>query len=407
MKPILWKSAAGAAVIATLAWAFWPRPMEVDVASVRTGTFERHVQEQGKTRVRARYAITAPLAGTLARITLQQGDSVAQGAVIATLTPVAPALIDSRSQQEQAERVGAMEANVARAGAAIERAQVALVQARADLQRSQTLAKQGFVSPTQSESGALTVQLREKDLEAARLEEHGARHELEQLRIALRRVREGGALAAQWVVRSPVAGRVLRVHKDSEGVVAAGTPLVDIGEPTQLEVQVDLLSEDAAQVRAGAAALLTHWGGSKDLNAQVRRVEPAAFTKVSALGVEEQRVNVLLDITSPAGDWPALGDGFKTDVRILVQAAEQATLVPVSAVFPAGKGSAVYVLDQGRAREQAVTLRARNGRDAWIEGALPNGTQVVVYPPPALKDGTRIRARNTPTAPGSAPGNTP
>ena len=392
MKSKLWISLGAVALVAALGWAWVPKPVAVDVAALQAGRLERSVQEQGKTRLRARYVVSAPLAGSLSRITLHEGDTVATSSVLATLTPTTPALLDARSLQEQREREGAMEARVQQATSAIARAQVALSQARADQQRSQTLAQQGFVSSTQTESGALTVQLREKDLEGARLEEHAARHELEQVRIALKR--SNGSNTGLWTIRAPVAGKVLKVLRDSESVVAAGTPLMDIGDPTQLEVLADLLTEDAAQITPGAPAVLSQWGGEQDLQARVRSIEPAAFTKVSALGVEEQRVHVVLDITSPQAQWQRLGDGFKADVRIVVQTIDKALLLPVSAVFPMAQGWAVYAVDQGRLREVAVKVLGRNGRDAAVQTDLPLGSEVVVYPPPTLKDGARVQVRN-------------
>ena len=399
MKSKLWIALAALALIAALTWAWMPKPVAVDVAALHSGHFERSVQEQGKTRLRARFTVSAPLAGSLSRMTLREGDTVAAGSVLATLTPTAPALLDARSLREQREREGAMEARMQQAGASIARAQVALAQARTDWQRSQTLAQQGFVSSTQTESGALTVQLREKDLEAARLEEHAARHELEQVRIALQR---GNASApGLWTVRAPAAGKVLKVLRDSESVVAAGTPLLELGDPGQLEVLADLLTEDAAQISPGAAAVLSQWGGPKDLQARVRSIEPAAFTKVSALGVEEQRVHVVLDITSPPDQWSRLGDGFKADVRIVVQTIDKTPLLPVSAVFPVGEGWAVYAVEQGRVREVPVTVLGRNGRDAAVRTDLPDGAEVVVYPPPTLQAGARVqvRSRATPGTP--------
>lgn len=389
-------SALGAAGIAALlVWAFTPRATEVEVAQLRVGTFERSVAEIGKTRLQARYVLSAPVSGQLERILLQEGDLVARDAVLARLTPATPALQDERTLQEQRERVGAMEANLERASANIERAQLALAQAQADLKRSQTLSSQGFVSPTQSEAGKLTVALREKDLQAARLEAHAARHSLDEMRLATRRFASGQGGTRAIEMRAPVAGKVLKILRDSEGLVSAGTALLEVGDPTRLEVQADLLTEDAAQVRPGARATLSNWGGTQDLSAQVRRVEPAAFTKVSALGVEEQRVQVVLDIASPGAQWQSLGDGFKTDVRIVVQTQEQALMAPVSALFPSGQNAALLVVQDGRARRVELKVLARNGKDAWLQTDLAAGTTVVVYPPSQLQDGDRVRTAAT------------
>lgn len=374
-------------------WAFMPSPQQVEAATVRAGRFERSVDEDGKTRLLDRYVVSMPLSGRVQRLTLRQGDSVAKDAVIATVLPAAPPLLDERTRLEQRERIGAAEATLQRAQSNVERANAALAQAVADTRRTETLSQQGFVSPTQIESARLNQRLREKELETARGDAEAARHQLTQARVTLQPPRPVQA-GAPWAVRSPLDARVLRVVQQSEGVIAAGTPLVELGDPSQLEVVVDVLTEDAAQIRPGAPARLHGWGGA-DLTGRVRLVEPAAFTKVSALGVEEQRVNAVIDITSPAAQWAALGDGFRVEVGITVQTIERAVLVPVSAIFPHGDGSAVFVVSDGRARLQPVKLISRNGVDAALaEGSnLAVGSQVVIYPAPSLKDGVRVEVR--------------
>jgi len=389
-KKKLWLAGGAVLAVALLVWAFWPRPTEVEVGAISRGTFERSVQEDGKTRLRERYVVSTPLAGRVQRLTLKQGDAVERDAVLATLWPVMPGLLDERTRQEQDQRIGALEAAARRASANVERARAALDQAVADLKRSETLAQQGFVSPTQNESGRLTVRLRQKELDSARLEEHAAQHELEQARIAIRTFSQGGTGQRSWAIKSPAAGKVLKLSQESEGVVQAGTPLLELGDPAHLEVVVDLLTEDAAQVRPGTPALLSNWGGPQLLQARVRLVEPAAYTKVSALGVEEQRVNVVLDITSPPEQWRTLGDGFKADVRIMVQTVPDALKVPVSALFPAGARAALYTVADGRARLREVEVLARNGREAWIKSELAPGTEVVLFPPSSLREGQRV-----------------
>lgn len=393
MKTKIWTGIGIAMALALLVWAFLPQSIEVELAGVTQGRFERSVQEDGKTRLRERYVVSTPLTGRVARIDLKQGDTIERDALLATLWPVTPNLLDERTRQEQSERIGAMEASVRRASANVERAKAALEQAIADLKRSETLAQQGFVSPTQNETGRLNVRLREKELESARQEEHASRHELDQSRIAIRQFAQGaeGGPQRSWAIKAPIAGKVLKVNQQSEGVVQAGTALIELGNPAQLEVVVDLLTEDAAQVRPGTPATLSNWGGPQTLQARVRLIEPAAFTKVSALGVEEQRVNVVLDITSPPEQWQALGDGFKVDVRILVQVVENALKIPVSALFPLGARSALFVVDGGRARQHEIEVLARNGREAWVKTDLKPGTEVIVYPPSALQEGDRVR----------------
>jgi HlyD family secretion protein len=395
MKRKVWIGIVSLLMLALLGWAFMPTPAEVEIATVTQGRFERSVQEDGKTRLRDRYVVSAPLAGRVARIYLNQGDTVARGAVVATFWPASPVLLDERARAEQGARIGAMQASVARAQANVGRAGAALDQARAELKRSETLAQQGFISPNQNETGRLNVRLREKELESARQEEEAARHELDQSRIVLKQFTQSPQDGPQraYEVKAPVSGKVLKILQQSEGIVMGGTPLMELGDPTQLEVVVDILTEDAAQIKPGTTVQLSNWGGPEVLMGQVRLIEPAAFTKVSALGVEEQRVNAIVDITSLPEKWHALGDGFKVDVRVLVQVVENAVKIPVSALFPVGARSGLFVLDNGHARLREIEVAARNGVDAWVKSGLTKGTQVIIYPDTKLKDGDRVKAR--------------
>ena len=386
---------AGVAAVAALGWAFAPRPVEVEAAAVSRGHFESSVEEDGKTRLRDRYLVSAPLAGLLDRIALREGDAVQADVVVATLTPVLSPMLDERSLREQQLRVEIADANVLRVDARIERARVALQQAQHELGRSEQLAQQGFVAPTKLDTDRLAVLAAGKELEAARQERHVAGHEVEQARAALMAVRRA-APARGFEVRAPVAGRVLRVLQPSEGTVALGTPLLELGDTTQMEVVAELLTTDALQARPGSRVVIERWGGPGTLEGRVRLVEPSAFTKISALGVEEQRVKVLVDITSPPERWRDLGDGFRVGVRIVTRAAEQVLKVPVSAVFPAREGGmAVFAIDGGRARLRPVEVAARNGSEAWVLRGVDAGTRVVVYPPPAVRDGVRVRVRST------------
>lgn len=392
MKRKLWILLALLFFLAVIGWAFYPKPLEVDTARLRSGMFERRIEEDGRTRLRERFVVSAPVAGRLERVILREGDPVMRGQVIATLWPAAPALLDERRLREQREQVAAAEARLGSARATAASAEAALAQAEADLERNRTLAARGFIAPSRLEAVRLATELRRKELEAASQQADAAQHQLAQLRVALRGAGESAQSQAQaWPVRSPVDGRILRVRQQSEAVLPVGTPLVEVGDPARMEVLVDLLTEDAALVSAGMPATLQDWGGGTVLEARVRLVEPSAFTKVSALGVEEQRVNVLLDIITPSEQWQTLGDNYKVDVSIPVLGARDVTLVPVGAVFPRGSRSAVFVLDDGRARLEEVELVARNGREAWIRTPLAPGTVVVTYPPVTLKDGDRVR----------------
>lgn len=382
------------AALGGLAWAFAPRPVAVETATVTLGRFEATLDEDGKTRLRDRYVVSAPLAGRLDRITLREGDAVKADDAVATLMPALSPLLDERTLREHQARVEMAQANVLRAEARIEVARLGLKQARNEAQRTEQLAKQGFVSPTKVETDTLAVQASAKELEAATQERQVARHEAEQARAAIAAARGGGAGRA-FVLRAPVGGRVLKVAQTSEARVALGTPLLELGDTGHMEVVSELLTTDALQARPGSRVIIERWGGPQALQRRVRLVEPAGFTKVSALGVEEQRVKVLIDITSPAEQWQALGDGYRVAVRIVTEARDQAVKVPVSAVFPhpGEPGMAAYALDGGRARLVKLALGARNGSEAWVTQGLKAGDEVIVYPPAAVRDGLKVRPR--------------
>lgn len=403
MKTITWFTLAGGALAAAalIAWAFAPRPVEVEVGTATVGRFETTIDEDGKTRLRERYVVSAPLAGLLARSTLREGDAVEANAVVATLTPVLSPMLDERTLRELQVRVDIADAQVQRSDARIEGAKVALQQATQEVQRSEQLARQGFVSLTKLETDRLGMLAAQKNLDAALAERHVAGHEVEQARAALSAVRQPTAAGVRaFAVRAPTAGQVLRVAQTSEATVALGTPLMELGDTQALEVVAELLTADALQARPGSRVLIERWGGDDVLEGRVRRVEPAGFTKVSALGVEEQRVKVLIDITSPREQWQALGDGYRVSVRIVTLSMEKVLKLPASAVFPVqqasgeqGHGMAVFAIDGGRARLTPVQVGVRNGSEAWIRHGLQPGTTVIVYPPPAVKDGVRVKMR--------------
>jgi HlyD family secretion protein len=394
----IWTAAAGLAAVGLLAWAFAPRPIEVETAPVTRGHFESGIDEDGKTRLRDRYVVSAPLAGVLSRIGLREGDAVDADAVVATLRPTLSPMVDERTLREQQARLETAQAQVDRATARVEGAKVALTQAKNEAQRSEQLARQGFVSATKLDSDRLAAQAAQKDLDAATEERHIAGHEVEQARAALSAVR--GTDRRGFALRAPIRGRVLKVAQTSETTVAMGTPLIEVGNTARLEVVAELLTTDALKARPGAKVRIERWGGSVPLEGRVRSVEPAAFTKVSALGVEEQRVKVLVDLVSPPQEWQALGDGFRVSVRIVTVSVDQAVQVPVSAVFPlpdregeAHSRTAVFVLDGGHARAAVVTVGGRNGTHAWLQTGPSPGAAVIVYPPASLVDGARVKAR--------------
>ena len=392
-KKTLAIAAAGLLAVGLLVWAAWPEPPTVETARLARGDYVRELVEDARTQVRERYTVTAPLAGQLLRPTLKAGDTVTAGQVVAEIRPANPALLDPRSQAEQSERVAAMQSTLTRAEANLARARAAEQQAQADLRRTESLAQQGFVSPTQQESAQLTLQQRRQERAMAEQDVDTARHDLQRLRIGLSQPAATGTAASLWQVRAPVSARVLKLHQASEGPIAAGAPLLDLGDPRQLEIVTDLLTEDAASLPAQASATLRHWGGDGALRARLLRIEPGAFTKLSALGVEEQRTHVVFEGLEPL---PAgLGDGYRMEIRVVVEQATGVPLAPVSAVFPHGTGHAVFVVEGQRVRLQAVELVSRNGQQAWLRTGLSPGTVLVAYPPVTLREGDRVKMKGS------------
>lgn len=389
------------ALIATLAWAFAPRPIQVEAASVTVGHFETAIEEDGKTRLHDQYLVSAPLAGLVRRIVLREGDPVAAGAVVASMQPAQAPLLDERARRQQQARLAAAQAQVRAAIAAVERAGIASDRAAHDARRTAQLAREGFVAPSRLESDQLAALAAEKEYDSAVAQRQIAVHEVEQARAALdASARPAQPGAANFQLRSPIAGRVLRVVQTSETVVALGAPLLELGDPRKLEVVAELLTADALLSRPGSEVRIDRWGGPA-LKGRVKRVEPAAFTKISALGVEEQRVRVLIDILETPERTEGLGVGYRVNVRILTASHDNVLKVPVSAVFPlpgADTGQdgamAVYAIEGEHARLRPVRLGARNDREARVVDGLAKGTRVVIYPATEVRDGVRIEVRD-------------
>ncbi len=399
----LYLAASGAGAVALLAWAFAPRPVLVEQARVTVGRFEEFIEDDGKTRLRDIYLVSAPLAGRVARITLREGDAVDAGAMVARIRPSFSPLLDERSLREQRARLEAAEAQVRRARARVDGAALALQRARTDLQRSEQLARQGFLAPSRLETDRVNALSAQKEREAASAEQDIANHEASQARAALMTVRQPGHDAgAAFAVYSPIAGEVLKVVQTSEAVVPLGAPLLELGDRRGIDIVAELLTADAIQAVPGSPVKINRWGGPT-LDGRVNHMEPEAFTKISALGVEEQRVRVLIDIVSPYSQWRGLGVGFRVNLRVITLARDKVGKVPVGALFPlpqsdtgaaAGERMALYTIDHGRARLTAVQVGGRNDEEAWIAHGLAPGTAVIVYPPPNVKDGTRVSVRS-------------
>ncbi len=382
-------------LLGLVAWAFAPRPVQVEAAAVVLGRFESSVEEDGKTRVVDRYLVSAPLAGRWLRPSLREGDAVTVGALLGSLLPATSPLLDERSQAELTARVEAAAAAQRAAQSRVGLARVGLEQAKLELARSESLSRQGFVGAAKLESDQLSVRAAAQEQAAAAAEAQVAQYGLEQARAALGLVRQPGGKAFE--LRAPVAGRVLHLLQASETVLPLGTPLMEIGDTSRLELVAELLTSDALLARPGSPVRIERWGGPQALQGTVSRVEPGAFTKISALGVEEQRVRVIIELLSPLKQRADLGDGYRVALTVITRVQDGALLVPVSAVFPLPGGQAgqhaVFLLDGGRARLSEVQLEARNSQVAWLRAGLAPGSQVVVYPPTALKDGMRVAQR--------------
>lgn len=307
---------AGLAIVATR-----PRPVEVDLATVARGDLRVYVEEDGRARVRDRYVVATPTAGTLARLEHHPGDTVEAGAVLARIRPLTPARLDARARAE------------AQARAAVERAAMAAEQAKQERPRREALARAGATASAELEYVQFEERSRAEDPRSARFVAEVAAYQLRMARAAVGQM--AGGRTDELEVTAPVAGRVLRLLQENEGAVAPGTPLLERGDPGALEVVVDVLTQDASRIRPGARVLLTRWGGA-DLDGRVRLVEPSAFTRLSSLGVEEQRVNCVIDLASPREAWTELGDGWRVEARILVAEARDVVIVPQSAGWRTG-----------------------------------------------------------------------
>jgi HlyD family secretion protein len=384
-----------AALVALVAWALTPAAVPVDVARVERGSLQVVVEEEGETRVRDRYVLSAPLPGRMLRVELEPGDPVtADTTVVARLQPSDPALLDVRTRAELQARVQATQAAVGGARAERERVSADLEFARRDLKRYQELATAGLASREQLEAMQRGVRTLQEALRSAEFAIRTAEYELQAARAGLLQAAgRGSASRAAVELRSPVDGVLLRRLQESETIVQAGQPIVEIGDLRRMEVVSDLLSTDAVKVRPGHRVLLEQWGGDRALTGRVRRVEPSGFTKISALGVEEQRVNVLIDFDDPAAAAARLGDGYRVEIRIVIWERDAVLKVPTSSLFRFEGQWAVYRVEQERAARRIVTVGQRGGLEAEVLSGLQEGDTIVVYPSDDVADGVEITRR--------------
>lgn len=378
-----------AAVVVMIALAFRKKPIPVEVAKVERGEFVEVVEEPGKTRVRERFVISAPVSGELARIQKKPGDAVEAQDVLATIRPVAPSMMDARMKGELEARLQAALASQTLANAAVDKAKTVKSYAEKEVARLKGLVDKGASPERDLEKAELELRVADKDLKTAELSAHVAAHEVEVARAA---TTVSGKTETAWSVRSPLKGRVLRVLQTSEGVVAAGTPLLEVADPNDLEVVVGVLTSDAVRIAPGARSILERWGGPGALEGRVRKIEPSGYTKLSALGVEEQRVDVVIDIVSPPNLWSALGDGFRVHTRTIVFRQPDALKTASATLFREGNEWALFVVADGRAAKRLVHVERRNGPEVVLSGIDP-GTTVVNFPSSALSDGAAVVVR--------------
>lgn len=433
--------ATGLGVAALIIWALRPTPLPVEVGQVEQGELQVTVDAEGKTRLRSRFVVAAPVAGRLNRIDLNPGDPVTANSIVARIDPLP---LDSqvrsaqaRLQELQAQRDGvstqrpkaaaltqaeaeirAAAANLRQTETRVERAEAALAQAQRDRQRAIDLAADGAISQQQREAAELEATSRARELQATQQEAAAAAAAVavaqDALTILQAEQRDPDYLldvyaaqiasitaelanladeAARTDIRFPGNGQVLRVLQESARYVDAGTPLLEVGNPGSLELVIDVLSSDAVRIRPNQPVVIEQWGGDSSLQGQVRYVEPSAFTEVSALGVEEQRVNIIADFTPPTGTDLALGDGYRVDARIVVWAKPEALQVPLSALFRCGEEWCAFTVEAGRAKTQQVAIGQRSDLAAAVIDGLQVGDVVILHPTDQVEDGRRVTSR--------------
>ena len=389
------------AIVGFFVYALMPQPVLVDTAVIGKGPLTVTVDEEGETRIREIYVVSAPIDGKVLRSPREVGDKVEKDkTLLAIIEPGDPSFLDVRARRELQASVAAAAAAVRHTETEIIRAESELRFAQSDLKRAVSLAERGTVSQRTLEKATLDVEVRKAALEQSHANLELRKQELESAKARLigpehtaQKVEDGSCCVE---VRAPVSGRVLQIDKESEQIVKAGEPLLRIGDPKDLEIVVDLLSTDAVKVEDGAEAVIEGWGGLTPLTARVRRVDPAGFTKVSALGIEEQRVNTILDLTVPKDKLPALGHDFRVFVRITVWESDNTLKVPLSALFRHRQDWAVFQVQDGIAQITPVKIGQRNTRDAEILEGLEANARVILHPSDRVEDGTQVENRAIP-----------
>lgn len=381
-----------------VAWSFRPRPVAVEAAVIGRGPLATTVEDDGKTRLKARFVVSAPLAGRIARSPWHAGDPIEAGrSVLAAIEPGDPALLDARARTEATARVAAAKASREKAEAELERAVATHGLARAELERAARLSGGGSLAREEFDrlDAAERTAAAEVKAKTSAVRIAGFDEELAKAAFVRIQPETSGDAPARLEILSPITGQVLRVFAESEGLVPAGAPLLEVGDPSDLEIVVDVLSSDAVRIREGAPAIVEGWGGEHPLAARVRRVEPTAFTKVSALGIEEQRVFVILDFEGDPKTRPGLGDGFRVEARITVWSAESVLVLPLGALHRSGDRWAVFVVEDGRARCRTIEVGHFGRNTVEVTAGLDAGAAVVLYPGDRVDDGVGVVLRSS------------
>ncbi len=386
-------ASAALAVVGIIVVAWIPNAVEVEVAAVTRGPLVVTVNEDGRTRVKDRYLVSAPLTGNLGRLDLDAGDAVEEGQILARLVPLPPPLLDSRTRAEAEARVDASTAARHQAQAAVNRARFQRDFAKQESARALAVVEQGGLARSDADRALVTYRESEEELRSSEFGARVAEHELKLAKTALMQLSGEGEEGEQLDIISPVAGQVLKVFQESEGVAQGGTPILEVGDPSALEMVVDVLSQDATRIPVGAPTLIERWGGKNPLRGHVRVVEPSAFTKLSALGVEEQRVNVIVDMDDDRKLWASLGDGYRIEARISVWEGKDVLKVPASAVFRSEGAWATFVVEDGTAVVRTVELGETNGLETEVLSGLEEGDTVIAYPSDSVRDGVSVKAR--------------
>lgn len=385
-----------AIVVGLVSLAFMPKAIEVDLGTVGQGAMTVTIDDDGETRVRDRYTISTPLTGQLQRISLNPGDIINKGDVLAIINPVAPGLLDPRARRQAVAQVNAAKAGIDSATTQWEARKMEAAQLEKSYLRNQSLHNNGSVSDATYEQIESAYLAAKHAREAARSAVAIAEFELKLAEAALLHFDEtnNNDDDATFIIHSPVDGQVLRVHEKSSRSLQPGIPLLEIGNPRELEIRIDVLSQDAVSILPGQQIIIRHWGGTPALHGRVRLVEPSAFTKVSALGVDEQRVNVIADFEKPDTIPDSIGDGYRVEAGIIIWESKDALKLPAGALFRHGKNWAVYKIEGRRARLTTVEIGRNNGDSAEVLTGLDAGDQVILHPSDRIEDGTLIKPRS-------------